>query len=131
MSIYLVTADALLLVHALFVLFVVAGLVLVLVGGPCQWDWVKNPWFRLSHLAAITFVVLQSWAGQVCPLTTWELTLRASAGQEGYESSFISYWVGRLLYYNAPDWLFVLCYSAFGALVIASWWWVPPHRFKR
>ena len=129
MNVYLIAADALLLLHALFVLFVVVGLVLIVLGGVCHWPWVRNPWFRLAHLGAIVFVVLQSWAGRICPLTSWEMALRSRAGQEVYQGSFVSYWVGRLLYYDAPLWVFALCYTAFAALVVACWWWVRPQPF--
>ena len=67
---YLLAADVLLLGHVLFVGFVVLGLALVLLGNPLGWNWVRNPWFRFAHLAAIGVVVLQSWIGLICPLTT-------------------------------------------------------------
>lgn len=126
MNSYTVAADVLLILHALFVLFVIAGLVLIIVGGLRHWLWVRNTWFRLAHLAAITVVVLQSWAGRICPLTTWEMALRQRGGQETYQSTFISYWLERALYYDAPAWLFIACYTVFGALVLASWWWIRP-----
>jgi hypothetical protein len=46
-------ADAVLVLHAGVVLFVVAGLALTLVGGALRWRWVRNFWFRAAHLAAI------------------------------------------------------------------------------
>ncbi len=121
-------ADVILLIHVLFVAFVVLGLVLTLVGGYLGWGWVRNVRFRLLHLLAIGFVVIQSWLGGVCPLTRWESTLRARAGGEVYSGSFIAHWLHRLLYYDAPPWVFGLCYTLFGALVLASWWWVAPVR---
>ena len=57
---YLVAADAILLMHVIFVLFVVFGLVLIYAGRWRGWDWVHRFWFRVSHLAAIGFVVVQS-----------------------------------------------------------------------
>ena len=113
----LLAADLLLLGHVLFVGFVVFGLVLILVGKPLAWDWVRNPWFRLTHLVAIGIVVLQSWFGIICPLTTWEMAFRERAGDAVYSGSFVSHWLETLLYYNAPPWAFVVCYTAFGALV--------------
>ncbi len=124
-----IAADALLTLHTLFVVFVVGGLALILSGGALAWAWVRNPWFRLAHLLAITVVVLQAWAGKICPLTTWEMALRRQAGQSTYHESFISHWLGRLLYYEAAPWVFVVLYTAFGLLVLASWWWVRPRRF--
>lgn len=130
MSIYTIAADLLLLVHSAFAVFVVTGLVLVIAGRVAGWGWVRNPWFRLAHLAAIAVVVLQSWAGQVCPLTTWELALRRRAGEATYEGSFIAHWLQHLLYYDAPEWVFILAYTAFGALVLLCWWWVRPRPLR-
>lgn len=130
MNVYALAADTLLAVHTLFVGFVVAGLILVLLGGVLGWPWVRHPWFRLAHLGAIGFVVAQAWAGQICPLTLWENALRRRAGDMGYEGSFVGYWLQQLLYYEAPHWVFVSAYSLFGLLVLASWWWVRPD-FQR
>ncbi|MBT8446820.1 MAG: DUF2784 domain-containing protein [Gammaproteobacteria bacterium] len=120
-------ADALLLVHALFVVFVVIGLLLILLGGARRWRWVRNPWFRAAHLAAIAFVVLQAWLGRICPLTLWENALHARAGDAVYTGSFIARHVEALLYYDAPPWVFTVTYSVFGVLVAAAWWWVRPR----
>ena len=123
-----ILADALLLLHAAVVLFVVGGQALVLAGGIMGWRWVRNLAFRVTHLAVLLFVIAQSWLGALCPLTTWEMELRRAAGQATYGESFIAHWVGRALYYDAPGPVFTTVYSAFGALVLASWWWVPPRR---
>ncbi len=127
MNIYGLAADALLVVHTSFVAFVILGLVLILVGGLRDWRWVRNPWFRLAHLGAIGFVVVQAWAGQICPFTIWENTLRHRAGEAGYSQSFICHWLETLLYYDAPLWVFTVVYTLFGLLVLASWWWVKPR----
>lgn len=127
---YLIAADALLVVHTLFIAFVVFGLILILTGGALGWSWVRNPWFRLGHLTAIAIVVLQSWIGVICPLTTWEMALRAKAGDATYAGSFVAHWLGQLIYYQAPAWVFAVAYTAFGLLVAASWFWVRPRPFR-
>lgn len=124
-------ADSVLLLHSLFVVFIAGGLLLVLIGKWRGWHWVTNPWFRLIHLLGIGAVVLQSWAGVVCPLTTWEMALRQHTGEVVYRGSFIAHWLDALLYYRAPEWVFVVCYSAFGAMVALAWWWVRPRPFGR
>ena len=126
---YLLAADAILLLHLVFVLFVVLGLVLIFIGKAHAWSWVRNPWFRLTHLAAIGVVVLQSWLGIICPLTQFEMALRTRAGDAVYSGTFISHWLERVLYYQAPPWVFALVYTIFAAVVIASWFWVRPRRF--
>ena len=87
----LLAADAILLLHSLFVAFVVLGLCCILVGGYLGWAWVRNRRFRLTHLAAIGVVILQSWAGVICPLTRWESALRQAAGAESYQNTFINH----------------------------------------
>ena len=126
-TLYLLAADAVLLVHALFAAFVVLGLLLVVAGGLGGWAWVRNPWFRLGHLLAIGVVALQAWLGVLCPLTVWEMALRAEAGAATYTGAFVAHWLNALLYYQAPAWVFVLGYTVFGFLVLATWFWVRPR----
>lgn len=124
-------ADAVLVLHAAIVFFVVGGLVLVVLGNRLGWRWVNRWWFRLAHLGAIAVVVAESWLGITCPLTTLEAWLRTQAGSAegpGAGQGFIEHWLQRLLFYTAPPWVFVLAYSAFFALVLAAWWRWPPRR---
>lgn len=130
-ALYLLAADVMLFAHLLFVVFVVFGLVFIFVGQAVSWSWVRNPWFRLVHLAAISVVVLQSWLGAKCPLTTWEMALRERAGDATYPGAFMSHWLDMILYYRVPTWVFVFCYTIFGALVLASWFLVRPRPFVR
>ena len=125
---YQLLADAVLVVHFGVVLFVVGGLVVVLVGNWLRWGWVNQLWFRLAHLAAIAVVVLQAWLGQYCPLTTLESWLRVQAGSGAYETSFIEHWLQRLIYFQAPFWVFTAAYTAFAVLVLLAWWRFPPRR---
>jgi polyferredoxin len=125
---YRAFADAVLTLHVGVVLFVIGGLVLVLVGNWRGWHWVNRWGFRLAHLLAIGVVVAESWLGIVCPLTTLESWLRAKAGAGSYGGGFIEHWLQRLLYYDAPAWVFVTGYSLFGLGVLASWWYYPPRR---
>jgi hypothetical protein len=128
-SAYRLAADAVLALHAAFVVFVVFGLVLILVGGWRKWGWVRNPWFRSLHLAAIVYVALQAWLGKICPLTMVEMALRRRAGEASYPGAFIAHWLEELLYWQAPLWVFAVAYTAFAALVAASWLWVRPRPF--
>ena len=120
-------ADLLLVLHASFIAFVVLGLVLVIVGGLLSWSWVRNRWFRTVHVVCIGIVVIQAWVGMICPLTTWEMDLRRAAGDPGYDGSFVAHWLSELIYYEAPWWVFVVAYTAFGMLVVISWFWVRPR----
>ena len=123
---YQALADIVLMTHVAFVVVVVAAVPLILVGGCKHWRWIRNFWFRAFHLLGIGIVVLQSWIGIVCPLTTLEMWLRGQAGQRAYDGSFIEHWLQRLLYFDAPAWVFITVYSLFGLLVLSTWVLVPP-----
>jgi hypothetical protein len=127
---YQILADAVLTLHAAVVLFVIGGLLLVVIGNHAGWGWVNAGWFRLMHLGAIAVVVAQAWLGVVCPLTTLESWLRAQAGESAYQSSFVQHWLHRLMFFEAPWWVFALAYSAFAVLVAAAWWCWPPRRAR-
>jgi len=128
---YRFAADLVLVLHTLFVAFVILGLILILLGAVRRWHWIRNPWFRIGHLAAIGIVVAQAWLEVLCPLTNLEMTLRAKAGDAVYSGSFIAHWMDELLYYDAPLWVFTLCYTVFGLLVATSWIFVRPRSFRK
>lgn len=125
-SLYSILADMILVLHFVFIGFVVGGQLCVVVGYFLDWRWVRNLKFRVCHLLAIGFVIVQAWARQICPLTIWESALREAAGEEPYAGTFVRHWLGRVVYYDAPAWVFTAAYSAFGALVVLSWFWVNP-----
>ena len=127
----LLAADTLLIIHALFIAFVVFGLVFIIAGMVKHWRWVRNPWFRLTHLGAIGVVVAQAWLGVTCPLTIWENNLREQAGDITYTGSFIQHWLHKLIFYQAEAWVFTLCYTVFGALVVVAWYLAPPEFSKK
>jgi len=122
-----ILADVILVAHFAFIVFVIGGQILVIIGHFLRWRWVRNLIFRIIHLAAITYVTAQAWLGKSCPLTVWEQNLRRSAGEATYSGSFIGHWVGQVVFYDAPPWVFVLTYSLFGTLVCASWIWIRPR----
>ena len=126
---YSLAADAVLLIHFGFVAFVVLGFVAIWAGYFCRWSFVRDLRFRMVHLAAIGFVLAESLAGFVCPLTTWEDQLRIRAGEEpGYSGSFIQHWFGRILFHNWSEQTFTIIYAAFFLFVALTFWVVRPQR---
>lgn len=131
MNLYRVLADGVVVVHAIYVSVVLAGLLLVLLGIVRHWRWIGNFWFRAIHLAMIGIVVVQSLVGVVCPLTTLENYWRRLGGGKPYPDSFLGYWAHELIFLEAPPWAFTLGYCLFGALVVATWVLAPPRWPKR
>ena len=81
-------ADAVLTLHGLFILFVIAGGVLV-------WRWPRLAWL---HLPAVAWGAWIAWTGGYCPLTPLENDLRLAAGQAGYGGGFIEHYLLGTIY---------------------------------
>lgn len=81
-------ADGVLVVHALFVGFVVFGGLVVL----------RRRWVAWLHLPALAWGAFVIGTGRICPLTPWENTLRRAAGEAGYAGGFIEHYVAALIY---------------------------------
>jgi len=116
-----ILADTILLIHFAFVVFVVGGQTLIMIGYHRTWRWTAARLFRGTHLACVLYVVIQAWAGKWCPLTILENRLRTASGQSTYQESFIQHWVSRIMYYHAPMWVFTVAYTLFGVLVAVYW----------
>lgn len=81
-------ADGVLLFHFAFIVFVVAGGLVVL-----RWHWVA-----FLHVPSFLWGAVMELAGWICPLTPLELHLRALAGAGGYEVRFLEHYLLRLIY---------------------------------
>ena len=117
-------ADALLVVHFALAAFITGGLLLVWIGAAAGWRWVRNPWFRYLHLAAILFVAAEALLGYACPLTLWEDVLRGGVRPH----SFVGRWIYRLLYYRAAEWVFTTAYTLWALAALVTLRVVPPRR---
>ena len=120
-------ADIVLIVHFLYVLFVVGSLPVIWLGAWFKLRFVSNPWFRYLHLGAIVLVVMESLMGVVCPLTAWENSLR----QVETGGSFIQHWLHRIMFYDAPEGVLTAIYIVFAGLVAMTFKWAPPVHGNR
>jgi hypothetical protein len=85
---YRLAADAVLLGHLGFVLFVVLGGFLAL-------RWPKLAW---AHVPAAVWGAVVEFTGWICPLTPLEVALRRAAGEAGYTGGFVEHYVLAALY---------------------------------
>jgi Protein of Unknown function (DUF2784) len=120
-------ADVIVSVHLLIVLFILLGVPLAYLGAALRWTWVRSWRWRILHLGAILFVAAESLLGITCPLTVWEDALR----DQRIAGGFIERWIDRIIFYDAPAWVFTMAYIAFAALVLVTWIIVPPTRHGR
>lgn len=109
-------ADAVLVLHGLFIVWVVLGALAV------AW----RSWLAWLHLPAAAWGVWISWSGGFCPLTPLEQSLRRAAGQAGYEGGFIEHYLGAAIY---PEGLTAAHQIVFGVAVLGvnavlyAWAW--------
>jgi hypothetical protein len=81
-------ADALVLLHLAFILFVLCGGLLLL-------RWPRLAWL---HLPAVAWGATVELFHLLCPLTPWENQLRRAAGQAGYDGGFVEHYLIPLIY---------------------------------
>ncbi|MFI8739269.1 DUF2784 domain-containing protein [Stutzerimonas zhaodongensis] len=102
---YRIGADAVLMLHLGFILFVLLGGLLV--------AWKRG--FLLLHLPAMAWGIFVELSGRPCPLTHWENLLRRLAGNAGYEAGFVEHYLLPLIY---PAWLSVPVQYLLAAVVV-------------
>lgn len=113
---YRLAADAVLLLHAGFILFVVFG-------GLLAWRWPRMAWI---HLPAAVWGAFVELSGAGCPLTALENEFLAKAGLAGYGGGFIEHYLLGAIY---PGGLTRTFQAALGTAVVAvnaaiyGWFW--------
>jgi hypothetical protein len=127
MALHASFADLVLVLHFALAVFIAGGIAAIWLGWVLAWPWVRNRAFRLAHLAAICVVALEALLGIACPLTVLEDSLRGGRVERG----FVARWVGRLLYYDLPPWVFTSAYVAAAAATLLAWRLVPPRPRRR
>jgi hypothetical protein len=85
---YAILADAVLVLHFAFVLFVALG-------GALVWKWPRLAW---GHVPAAVWGIAIEFGGWICPLTPLENHLRALAGEEPYGGDFIARYLMPVIY---------------------------------
>jgi len=120
-------ADLIVTIHFVYVIVVVSGLFVILLGGALRWRFIRNFWFRAIHLAMILIVVFEAIFGISCPFTILEYELRVSIGQQGViDMPFVARLIHQLIFFDFPPVVFTVAYCLFGLAVLISWPLIPP-----
>jgi membrane protein implicated in regulation of membrane protease activity len=85
---YRAGADLVVVVHLLFIGFIVGGVFLT-------WRWPLIIW---AHIPAVIYGALVEFAGFTCPLTLLENDLRERAGEAGYRDGFVAHYLVKVIY---------------------------------
>lgn len=86
--VYGLLADAVVVFHLAFILFVLLGALLVV-------RWHRWVWL---HIPAVAWGMAVEFLHLYCPLTPLENSLRARAGAAGYEGDFVGHYLLALIY---------------------------------
>lgn len=120
-------ADSLLILHFLWVVFMLTGFPLALL--------LKSPGLRLAHALGLASYLLLAVLGWYCPLTVAETHFRRLSDPGfTYHGSFLAFWIERIIYvenWGAPLRLFQALAGAYLALCLSSWWWWRPTASGR
>ena len=122
----LLIADIILLFHFCIVVFISFGFFLIPVGYNFDWIWIKNRYLRLLHASMMIFITFETLLGIVCPLTIIENNLRGI----NENHSFISKWIGKLIYWDFPSKFFLILYCILLLWTFLMWKIYPPVKKK-
>lgn len=86
--VYRVLADAVVVAHFGFILFVAAGPLLA-------WRWRRAFWL---HVPMLAWAASSVTVGLPCPLTPLEKRLRRLAGEGGYDGGFVDHYIEGVVY---------------------------------
>ncbi|HOQ05429.1 MAG TPA: DUF2784 domain-containing protein [Anaerohalosphaeraceae bacterium] len=135
-------ADGLMVIHFLWVLFMVWGIVRTIDAAAAVMVCRRPPlrarrflerWlFRTVHLAGILFTGVLAILGRYCPLTIWEYQLRRG-GRPFAEppESFLLVWVERLLYPDVPPALLETLSALAALFALAVYAVRPPAKVRQ
>ena len=126
--VYGILADLLVAIHCAYVGVVVLGQLAIVAGWLLRKQWVRNFWFRVTHLAFIAFVAFEEAIDMVCPLTSWENQLRELAGQDIQAGTFMGRLFHDLIFLDLPSKYFTIMHVGFAALVIGTIFVISPRR---
>ena len=127
MRVWLYFADVILIVHLVYIVFIILGLILIAIGALARWRWIRSPWFRVAHLSAILVPLIETAIGLECPLTSLENLARMRAGQAAYGGSFVVYWLRLIIFHDWPPTTFAILYATIAVLILASFVLIPPE----
>ncbi|HEY7154599.1 MAG TPA: DUF2784 domain-containing protein [Gemmataceae bacterium] len=125
---YSFLADAVVAIHVAYVSYVVFGQLLIWLGLVLRWRWIRNPWFRWTHLVMMLIVGAEAALRIECPLTNWERSLRELAGQPTSGESFVGQLLHHLIFVNWSEWALNCLHIAFALVVLGTFVLAPPRR---
>jgi hypothetical protein len=120
-------ADLIAAAHIGYFIYVVGGSAAIIVGFTQGKEWIRNPWFRLSHLAAVYIVVFENTFNIACPLNTAEWQLRSTSQSAIEATSGVGGILDILLFHTIPGHVLNLIFNSLAILLLVALVLVPPR----
>jgi hypothetical protein len=115
-------ADLLMIIHFLWILFMIIGLPLGL--------WLRSPTLRWIHFAGMSVTAILAATGMYCPLTVWEETLRWETDPGfTYSGSFLARVLSPFLYPQVQPWILRTTTVVWGGLTLLFMIFKRPGSF--
>ena len=122
-----ITADLVLIIHFIIVVFISSLFLLIPMGYQFYWKWVKKLKLRLIHLGLMTLITFETIIGITCPLTIIENNLRGIY----ISNSFFSSLVSKIIFWELPRLFFLILYILCLFWTIFIWFRFPPEKKKK
>ena len=119
-------AVFLLIVHCVWVLISLLGIVAIPLFDFLGWAFIHSAWFRIPHFVMVSIVFVETVFKWRCPLTLWEDEARAKTGDVRYPMGFTVYWVEKITGRSFPPWYYTASYVALFVIPLAFLFVFPP-----
>jgi hypothetical protein len=126
-SVALAIAQAILAVHMLAALFIIAGVILIPAGMTRHWAFIDIIWWRAVHVGALGIVAGQRLLGQTCFLSVWEEHFRNIARHGPYAMPLVHAIGYKLVHWPLPFPFTTMLYTGALLYVLVLWWIRPPR----
>jgi hypothetical protein len=122
-----IAANLIAVAHLAYFLFIVGGMVAIVLALRRDVSWVRNPWFRILHVAAIYVVLAEEVTGLPCPLNVLQWGARQAAIGSTQASAGVGGLLDYLLYHTVSPLALDVMYWSFGVMVVVLLWVIPPR----
>lgn len=127
--IYKILADVIVIIHFLWILFMLLGFLLILYSILSRnKKLLFLRLFRVVHLCGIFYVASLAILDKYCPLTLLETHLREKAGYRIYQGSFIIHYIEKLVYPEVEPQVIIIPTIGIAIFTIISFIIYPPHK---
>ena len=118
--------EIVLFFHFFIFLFITVSFFLIPFGYFQKWEWVKNKYYRLTHLVLMGIILIETILGFMCPLTILENFLRNNIEVDNNLTQIIH----QIMYWNLPNYQFIILYILSFSYLIFLWFFFKPN-FKK